>query len=283
MDYVNPNALVSTEWLAEHLDDPGLRIIDATYFLPGSERDAHAEYAAGHIPGAVLFSIDDISDKETDLPHMLSDAETFSAKVGALGIGNGNKVVAYDANNGLAAPRAWWMFRVFGHHDVAVLDGGLGKWQAEGRPVTSDVAEPEASVFTAKKDPSMARAIDQLLANLVSHGEQVVDARSRERFQGSAPEPRPGARSGHIPGSLSLPYVEFLEGGNFVLRSADAIADAVANAGVDMGRPVVASCGSGVTACILTLGLYLLGKEDVAVYDGSWSEWGTRQDTPIET
>ncbi len=283
MEYVNPQALVETDWLAENLDDDGVRIIDATYFLPNSDRDALAEYAAGHIPGAVSFSIDDIADKETDLPHMLSDAETFAAKVGLLGIGNGNKVISYDANNGLAAARAWWMFRVFGHQDVAVLDGGFAKWQAEGRPVTSDEPEPAAVPFTAEKDPSLVRSVEQLLANLESRGEQVVDARSHERFTGTAPEPRPGARSGHIPNSLSLPYVEFLEGGNFDYRSADTIANSIAKAGVDMNRPIVATCGSGVTACVLALGAYLLGKEDVAVYDGSWSEWGMRPETPIET
>ncbi|MCH7936503.1 MAG: 3-mercaptopyruvate sulfurtransferase [Proteobacteria bacterium] len=285
MDYANPRALVSTEWLAENLSAPGVRIVDATFFLPTQDRDAKAESAAAHLPGAVFFDVDDIRDPTSDLPHMLPSAEIFSAKMGTLGIGDGDHVIAYDANGGaMAAARAWWMFRIFGHGNVSLLDGGLPKWLAEGRPMTDEAARPKKRTFTAEKNPSLVRAIGQMLANVETAAEQVADARSRDRFDGSAPEPREGLRSGHIPGSVCLPYPMLMDGENhFVMRPAEDIAAAIADAGLDMERPVVASCGSGVTAAMLAFGFYLLGKEDVAVYDGSWTEWGGREDTPVET
>ncbi len=285
MDYANAHALVDTGWLAEHLGSPGCRVIDATYFLPGAKRDAKAEFAAEHIPGAVFFDIDDICDSGSDLPHMLPDAETFSAKVGALGIADTDKVVVYDTNGGgMAAARVWWTFRVFGHDDVCLLNGGMKTWLAEGRPVTDEAPSPQPAAYAAVKNDVLVRDIEQMLANVKSGNEQVIDARAKERFEGTAPEPREGARSGHIPGSLNLPFVQFFDKDrNFVMRDAEELTQAIAAAGLDLDRPITASCGSGVTASMLAFGLYLIGKKDVAVYDGSWSEWGRRQDTPIET
>ena len=285
MDYANPQALVSTQWLAQNLDAEELKIVDGTYFLPGAKRDAKAEFAAEHIPGAVFFDIDDICDSGSELPHMLPDAETFSAKVGALGVADKDKVVVYDANGGgMAAARVWWTFRVFGHDDVCLLNGGMKTWLAEGRPVTDEAPTPQPAAYAAVKNDTLVRDIEQILANLESGNEQVIDARAKERFEGTAPEPRKGARSGHIPGSLNLPFVQFFDKDrNFVMRDAEELTQAIAVAGLDLDHPITASCGSGVTASMLAFGFYLIGKTDVAVYDGSWSEWGMRQDTPIET
>ncbi len=285
MDYANPQALVSAEWLADNLNTEGVRIADASYFLPGAKRDAKAEFAAEHIPGAVFFDIDDIRDSGSDLPHMLPDAETFSAKVGALGIADTDKVVVYDTNGGgMAAARAWWTFRVFGHNDVCLLNGGMKTWLAEGRPMTDVAPAPQPANYTGRKNDALVRDIEQMLANVDSGNEQVIDARAKERFEGTAPEPREGARSGHIPGSLNLPFFQIMDKeNNLAMRSADEIAAAFHAAGLDLDRPITASCGSGVTASMLAFGLYLIGKEDVAVYDGSWSEWGMRRDTPVET
>ncbi len=285
MDYANPQALVSPEWLAQNLDKEGVRIVDATYFLPGGKRDAKAEFAAEHIPSAVFFDIDDICLSGTDLPHMLPDAETFSAKVGALGIANTDKVVVYDTNGGgMAAARVWWTFRVFGHGDICLLNGGMKTWRAEGRPVSNELQAPEPAAYAAVKNDALVRDIDQILGNVESGNEQVIDARTKERFEGTAPEPREGSRPGHIPGSVNLPFFQLMDkDNNLAMRPANNLAAAFAEAGLDLGRPVTASCGSGVTASMLAFGLFLLGKEDVAVYDGSWSEWGSRPDTPIET
>ena len=284
MDYANPQALVSTEWLAHNLDAEALKIVDGTYFLPGSKRDAKAEFAAEHIPGAVFFDIDDICDSGSDLPHMLPDVETFSAKVGALGVADTDKVVVYDTyGGGMAAARVWWTFRVFGHDDVCLLNGGMMTWLAEGRPVTDVAPAPQPAAYAAVKNDVLVRDIQQMLANVESGKEQVIDARAKERFEGTAPEPREGARAGHIPGSLNLPFGQFFDKErNSVMRDAEELTQAIAAAGLDLDRPITASCGSGVTASMLAFGLYLIGKKDVAVYDGSWSEWGMRPDTPIE-
>lgn len=285
MDYVNPDALVSTEWLAEHLDAPDVRVIDATSFLPNVPRNPRAEYEACHIPGAVFFDINDIADSDNPLPHMIPSAEKFSSKVRKLGLGDGNRIVAYDANGGSSAScRAWWMFRLFGHDDVAVLNGGLPKWVAEGRPTEDIPPVPRERHFTARQNNFLVRNVGQLIENIGTKREQVVDVRSPGRFTGVDPEPRPARKKGHIPGSLNLPFPKLLDpdkGG--VFRSADEIKAAVEAAGIDLTRPVVTSCGSGVTACVGALALYLIGYKEVAIYDGSWAEWGDHFDTPVET
>jgi len=285
MEYAHPEALVSTEWLVDNLNADGVRIVDASYFIPGGKRNAREEYEARHIPGAVWFNIDDICLPGSDLPHMLPDNETFSAKVGALGIGDGDKIVVYDLNNGgLAAARVWWTLRVFGAENVAMLNGSMPKWLAEGRSVTDEIPSPSPSTFSGTKNGALVRDIEQMLANVDSRAEQVVDARAKERFEGTAPEPREGSRSGHIPGSRSLPFNQlFDKDKDFIMRGADEIAAAIKAAGLDVDRPITATCGSGVTASMLAFGFYLIGITDVAVYDGSWSEWGMRADTPIET
>ncbi|HJT06690.1 MAG TPA: 3-mercaptopyruvate sulfurtransferase [Stellaceae bacterium] len=283
MPYANPDALVSTEWLADHLDAPDLRIVDGTFTLPGVTPTGHELYLQRHIPGAVFFDIDGVADEHNPLPHMLPSPEQFSAQMRKLGLGDGHKIVVYDSAGLSSAGRPWWMLRVFGHPDVAILDGGLPKWQAEGRPVTDDIPALRERHFTARLNTLLVRDKEQMLGNLSAPREQVIDARSRARFEGSAKEPRAGLRSGHIPGSLNLPFDELTDRATRTLLPAEALAARFAAAGLERGKPVVASCGSGVTACALAFGLHLLGWPDAAVYDGSWSEWGLPGDTPVAT
>jgi thiosulfate/3-mercaptopyruvate sulfurtransferase len=275
------DTLVSTEWLAKHLDAPDVRIVDGSWHMPQTKRNPAGEFAQAHLPGAVFFDIDGIADKTTTLPHMLPAPDTFARAVGALGIGNGDRVVVYDTRGVASAARVWWTFRVFGHDAVAVLDGGLPKWRAEGRPLMSGDPAPQARSFTARFRPELVRDVSQVRANVSSRAEQVLDARSRGRFTATEPEPRAGLRGGHIPGSLNLPYEE-LYNADGTLRTPDELRRAFEAARVDLGRPVVTTCGSGITASILALGLYQAGRKDVAVYDGSWTEWGGRDDTPVE-
>ncbi len=283
MEYTNPDALVSTEWLAEHMSAPDIRIVDATSFLPGTGRNAKAEFRACHIPGAIFFDIDDVADDREDLPHMVPSPEKFASRVRRLGLGDGNRIVVYDANGGaMAACRVWWMFRLFGHEDVAVLNGGLPKWLAEDRPTDDMPPVPPERHFTARTNNLLLRSVEQMIGNVDTAREQVIDARAADRFAGTADEPRAGLRKGHIPGSINLPFGKLMDkDDNFTMRSADDIKKVFEDAGVDLSKPISASCGSGVTACVIALAGYLVGKDDIAVYDGSWTEWGSRHDTPI--
>jgi thiosulfate/3-mercaptopyruvate sulfurtransferase len=283
MPYARPDALVGTDWLAAHLGDPQIPVVDASFKLPGITPTARQDYDHGHIPGAVFFDIDDIAELGTTLPHMIPLPELFARKMAALGIGDDDRVIVYDSVGLSSAGRAWWMLRLFGHHAVAILDGGLAKWKAEGRPLDSKVPTPPSRRFTARFDPALVRDKRALLDNLATRREQVVDARASGRFDGTAEETRPGLRRGHIPGSGNLPYDRVTDQRTLQLRSNEELTQLFRGAGVDLEKPIVTSCGSGVTACALAFALHLIGHPGAAVYDGSWSEWGMPGDTPVET
>ncbi|WIM13815.1 3-mercaptopyruvate sulfurtransferase [Enhydrobacter sp.] len=283
MTYARPDALVSTAWLADHLEAPDIRIVDGSFYLPAQKRNPRAEYESQHIPGAVFFDIDEIADTSSSLPHMLPSPEKFSARVRKLGLGDGNKIVVYDTTPMTGAARVWWMFRAMGHKDVAILDGGLPKWMAEGRPVTDDPPLPRNRHFTARLDNTLVRSLEDVKELIETKREQIVDARAAARFRGEAPEPRAGLRGGHMPGALNLPYSDLIDPKAGTMLPGEQIAARIAASGVDPARKVTASCGSGVTACVVALGLYLIGAPHAAVYDGSWTEWGGRDDTPIVT
>jgi len=283
MAYARPEALVSTDWLAAHLGNPRIRIVDCSFKLPGVTPTAREDYLRGHIPGAVFFDIDEIAEPGTSLPHMIPSPELFARKMEALGIGDDDRVIVYDSAGLSSAGRAWWMLRLFGHDDVALLDGGLPKWKVEERPLETSPPSVSARRFTPRFDPSLVRDKRALLDNLSTRREQVVDARDAARFNGTAEEPRPGLRRGHIPGSRNLPYDQVTDPGTHQLRSGEELTRLFRGAGVDLDRPIVASCGSGVTACALAFALHLIGYTGAAVYDGSWSEWGLPGDAPVDT
>ncbi len=274
--------VVSTDWLATQLGAADLKVADASWYLPNSGRDPAAEYAAGHIPGAVFFDIDDVSDHATSLPHMLPSAAAFEDRMSALGLNSSDRVVVYDGSGvNLSAPRAWWMLRIFGHERVAVLDGGLGKWRREGRPLESGKVTPRPGQFRAQFHPGAVRDLGTVRDNIRTGKEQLVDMRSRGRFLGSEPEPREGLRPGHVPGSINLPFTELVRPDGTLL-APDELRNKLAQSGLDLARPVIATCGSGTSACSLLLSLYSIGHTDAALYDGAWAEWGSRPDTPVE-
>lgn len=283
-DRVDP--LVSTAWLAENLGAPDIRVVDASWAFPGADGrpdpDVEAQYALAHIPGAVFFDIDEIADTDSPLPHMLPSAEKFSSRVRKLGLGDGTRIVVYDQGNLPSAARVWWTFRVMGHADVVVLDGGLPKWIAEGRPVEDLPPPARDRHFTARVNADLVRSYDQMRRTLDVGREQVVDARPASRFRGEAPEPRAGLRGGHMPGALNVPASTLFSPDGTLLPS-DRLQAALRAAGVDPDRPTVATCGSGITAALIALALARLGRWRTAVYDGSWAEWGAKADAPVAT
>jgi thiosulfate/3-mercaptopyruvate sulfurtransferase len=278
-----PTPIVSTAWLGDHLGHPALRVLDASWYLPAAGRDARAEYEAAHIPGAACADIDALSDAAAPYPHTVPAPEALAERFGALGVGDGHAVVVYDGSGQLfSAPRVWFMLRALGAAQVAVLDGGLPRWRAEGRALDSGVAVYPPATFTPRFDAARWRDLASMRAVVDSGSAQVVDARSLGRFSAAEPEPRVGVRGGHMPGARHVHYASLTDADG-LLRSPDALRDLVAAAGLDPARPIVASCGSGVTACAVALALDVIGARDVAVYDGSWTEWGSQADTPVET
>ena len=272
---------VATDWLDAHLGDPDLRVIDASWHMPTTARKGDAEFREGHIPGAVFFNIDEIADKSTGLPHMLPTPQAFAAAMGELGLGDGMRFVIYDSLGLFAAARVWWTLRAYGAEDVHILAGGLPKWTHEGRALATGAADPKAAVFTPRLAEDATADLAEVMAALASGEAQVVDARPADRFEGRTPEPRPGLKSGHMPGALNLPYGELLEHGQ--LKPKDALAAIFAAHGVDLARPVITTCGSGVSAAIVLLAAEEAGGKIAGLYDGSWSEWGGREDCPAAT
>jgi thiosulfate/3-mercaptopyruvate sulfurtransferase len=282
MTFDDPKTLVSTGWLANHLKDPDLRILDASWYLPDMARDALAEYHSAHIPGARFFDIDEVSDHRSELPHMVPPVEKFMSRMRKLGVGDGHQIVVYDGAGLFSAARVWWLFRLMGKTDIAVLDGGFPKWQAEGRAIEDLPPIVRDRHMTVTRQNQMVKDVTQVASASKLRDYVIVDARAPERFRGVAPEPREGLRSGHIPNARNVFYRDLLAADG-TLKSNDAMAEVFRNAGVDLSKPAILSCGSGVTASVLALAMERMGKFDHAIYDGSWSEWGTFHDLPIAT
>jgi thiosulfate/3-mercaptopyruvate sulfurtransferase len=272
---------VTTDWLAANLGTPGVVVLDGSFYLPAMKRDAAAEYLAGHIPGAIRFDIDEIADHSTDLPHMLPSPANFAAAAGKLGIGDQDTIVTYDGHGMFSSPRVWFTFRLFGADNVFILEGGLPKWKAEGRVLESGPVTRPITTFAARKRGDVVASLARVQQALASHSAQIVDARSAERFRGEAPEPRPGVRSGRMPGSFNVPSGSVVKDG--LLLPPSQLRQAFMDGGIDLDKPIITSCGSGVSAAILWLALDAIGREPAALYDGSWSEWGARVDLPIAT
>ena len=278
----DPKTLVSTNWLAQHLKDPDLRVLDASWYMPGSGRDPNAEYDAAHIPGARFFDIDEISDLRSDLPHMVPPVDKFMSRMRAMGVGDGHQVVVYDGAGLFSAARVWWLFKLMGQDDVAVLDGGLPKWQAEGREVEDMPPVIRDRHMMVRRQNHLVKDVTQVSAASKLRDHEIIDARAAPRFRGEVPEPRPGLRSGHIPGARNVPFATLLAPDG-TLKPPQALREVFLAAGVDLSKPAITSCGSGVTAAILNLALTRMGKSDHSLYDGSWSEWGQFPTLPVAT
>lgn len=283
MPLPDESPLLSAEWLLEQLDAPDLVVLDASFFLPGQGRDAQQEYWKRHISGARFFDIDTIADTSSALPHMLPPANEFAAAVERMGIGNSTRVVVYDDNDFMASARVWWTFRFFGHKQVQVLDGGLHRWRALSHPLGADSSDIQTLKFMAHPDLALACNLDEVLDQIGQPQRQIIDARPPGRFRGDDPEPRPGLRSGHIPGSRSLFFKQLIDPSSHCLKPAHELVALFQNAGINPDKPITTTCGSGVTAAILALALHRLGNDSVAVYDGSWAEWGQHPKTPTAT
>ncbi|SMX26709.1 3-mercaptopyruvate sulfurtransferase [Pelagimonas phthalicica] len=282
MSHDDPKTLVSTSWLAKHIKDPDLRILDASWYLPAMGRDPKAEYDAAHIPGARFFDIDDVSDNRSDLPHMVPPVEKFMSRLRAMGVGDGHQVVVYDGMGLFSAARVWWLFRLMGQDNIAVLDGGLPKWQAEGREVEDLPPVIRDRHMTVRRQAHMVKDVTQVSAASKLKDHEILDARAPGRFRGEDPEPREGMRAGHIPGAKNVPFATLLNADG-TMKDPDGLRAAFAAAGVDLNKPAITSCGSGVTGTIINLALEVLGKRDHSLYDGSWSEWGQFPTLPVAT